>query len=273
MICYVTAYLDLHRDAWPVHQRSLDTYLNSFLPLIPLVEEDPEAECLLFLDDTIEILQLKDTTSFTVIPINRQCLRDFPVWSTLETERAIMKDPDYRKLIHHRRTCPECWNPEYTLINHSKVDFMKEALSKTDAPYLCWVDFGYFALPDRIPKRLLDVSKLDCERVNYTLINPVQPVYTNLLHVLTRAPECIGGFFFFGPRQAIEDYHTLYCQVLHDFQHLYRIADDDQHLAMVCYFRQPNLFRLHHLRGWHRALTHFQKECSAGLQVAQHQSQ
>lgn len=268
MICYVTAYLHLNRDSWVHHQRSFETYLSSFLPLIPLVESDPDAECIVFLDDSVDVPQLKETTSFTVVPINRTWLKTQPIWSTLDTETAIMKETDFQKLIQHRQTCPECWNPEYTLINHSKVDFVVEAMKRTHASYLCWIDFGYFALPSRIPKRLLDLNKLNLYCVNYTLINPVKPIYANLLHVLQSAPECFGGFFFFGPRKALLEYQQLYHCVLYDFQHLYRIADDDQHLAMVCFFRQPHLFYLHHLRGWHRALTHLQKDhSSAGPSV------
>lgn len=259
MICYVTAFLDLHRHTWAQHSRTFDDYLASFIPLIPLVENDPDATCLVFLDDTHTIPQLADTTSFRVIPINRDVLSSYPIWSTLPTEQRILNDASMRRLVAHRKSCPECWNAEYTLINHSKVDFMAHATRVSDAAYFAWIDFGYFALPSRIPSQLLDVSALDTDRINYTLINPVQPVFSNVVYMLTRAPECFGGFFFFGPRRAILEYQHLYHDVLHTCQEKYGIADDDQHLAMMCYFRRPNLFTLHHLGGWHRALTYFAK--------------
>lgn len=257
-ICYVTAFYDLNRDKWPHFKRTFKEYLDSFLPLLPLLENEGNAECILFLDERHSIPILQSVSSVKVIVIKDTILNKLHCWSTLDTERRIMQSPEFKALIPNRTHFPEHTIPEYTLINHSKVDFIREAMKYTNAPYFCWIDFGYFALPERIPKRLLDLSLLDLSCINYTMINPYHPIYSNILYVLQKAPECIGGFFFFGSREKMIEYRQLYHKVLYMFQHEYGIADDDQHVALVCYTIQPKLFRLHHLGGWHRALTHFQ---------------
>jgi len=40
------------------------------------------------------------------------------------------------------------------------------------------------------------------------------------------------------------EYQALYHETLEYFQDN-NIADDDQHLALRCYFKNPNLFKLH----------------------------
>jgi len=257
-VCYVTAFYDLNRSTWSRFARTTSVYIKSFLPLIPLVEEDANAECIVFLDDRHRVPELDETHSFRIIPINKEVLSTLHCWSTLDRERAIMESREFQELIPDRLHFPEHSIPEYTLINHSKVDFIREAMKYTDAPYFAWIDFGYFQLPQRIPQRLLDTTLLNNERINYTTIQPYQPLYSNILYTLRYAPECIGGFFFFGSREKMIEYRQLYHQVLAMFQEQYAIADDDQHIALVCYTKQPELFTLHNLGGWHRALTHFQ---------------
>ncbi len=168
-----------------------------------------------------------------------------------------MNSEYYKSLISHRDV-PECHIPEYTLINHSKIDFMIEASKLKNSEFFCWIDFGYFALKERIPLNLVDINKLDKNRINYTLINPIDNRDSDVLYTLRNAPERIGGFFFFGERNVLKEYQELYHFVLKEFQYDYNIADDDQHLVLRCYVKQPDLFALHYLGGWHRALCHFQ---------------
>lgn len=113
---------------------------------------------------------------------------------------------------------------------------------------------GFHPLPQ------LHLTKIDADRVNYTLINPIDPlVDKNIMYTLQNAPEKVGGFFFCGNKESLIVYRELYHRVHELLQHQ-SIVDDDQHLALLCYLERPDLFCMHHLGGFHKALTTFQKE-------------
>ena len=66
--------------------------------------------------------------------------------------------------------------------------------------------------------------------------------------------------YFFGRKDKLLEYQKLYHETLNWFQNELNIADDDQHLALQCYFKNPELFTLHYNGDWHKALLYFQKD-------------
>jgi len=263
-VCYVSLFYDLNRDKWKKFSRSFDDYLTHFKPFIDLFnkEQKDEYEMVLFLDkkhvESVE--KIKGESRIKIIEIDEKFLQtNFPMWKSLPREREIMESKEYKQLIPHRLHYPEHHIPEYTLINHCKIDAISYAIQNnlSIAEYYAWVDFGYFQLEERIPKNFIDLTKLDLDRINYTLINPLTKHDNNIHYTIMSAPERFGGFFFFGSREKMLEYQELFHSVLNRFQNEFNLADDDQHLAMFCYFSRPDLFKLHNLGGWHRALTHF----------------
>jgi hypothetical protein len=266
-VCYVTAFLDLQRESWSHFSRSIDSYIDSFLPFLSLWKKCNQSRNVLvaFIDekhyDRIRSL-VKGDMSIAVIPIDRNFLkRNIPIWNRLDREREIMKDERFMNLIKHRRYCPETNNPEYTLMNHAKIDFVNYARKEIAfvCEYFAWFDFGYFKNEESIPKSLLDISLLDSNKINYTLVNPLDEQDKDVMHTMLHAPERIGGFFFFGNAAVLEEYQKLYHEV-HDAMQKCWLVDDDQHIALRCYYARPDLFTLHNLGGWHRAFTHFQEK-------------
>jgi hypothetical protein len=63
----------------------------------------------------------------------------------ISNEKEIMNAPDYRKKIpSFRQSAPEHTRPEYTLLTHSKVCFVKHTRSLfPSSSYYAWIDFGY----------------------------------------------------------------------------------------------------------------------------------
>lgn len=263
-LCYVTSFLDLNRENWKSFSRGFDKYFSDFLPYVELFKNNTseEHELMVFIDKKhFERVNkaCKGVSNIRVIPIDRNFLSTIsPLWQRLDKEREVMESGNYKSLIPHRLNFPEHYNPEYTLINHAKIDIIMYATRFTDSRYFCWSDFGYFSYPERIPKRLIDIELLDKERINYTLISEPTDEDKDVLYTLQNAPERIGGFFFFGNRYVLRAYQTLFHKV-HESLQKQGIVDDDQHLALRCYFLKPSLFKLHNLGGWHKALTHFQK--------------
>ncbi|MDB4413284.1 hypothetical protein N9189_02045 [Pirellulaceae bacterium] len=273
-ITYVSAFYDLGRDKWKTFPRTFEEYLKGFRPFIEMFSQPPEEigmyNMVLFIDSKhIETLrkEIHPHTKITLIPIDSQFLWDnLPMWRTLSIEKYIMETQRFKNIVAHRSMCPECYIPEYTLINHCKIDYICHLIDKcalykvSPSDYYCWVDFGYNMLPERIPERMLDPQKLDPNKVNYTLINPITQSDRDILQTMSHALEKVGGFFFCGSSYILKQYQTLYHQVLTYYQNVLGLADDDQALVLACFFHRPDMFAMHYTGKWHEALVHFQKD-------------
>ena len=266
-LCYVTAYLDIGRETWTHFQRTFDWYFNSFIPLVNMFKSISNEERALY--DFIIFIDSKyydkvkeyvgDINNIVVIPINETFMENnIFAWSKLERETEIMSSKEYKKLISHRLNCPETNNPKYTIINHSKIDFVCFATILSTCQYFCWVDFGYCGNEERTPSYLLNIDLFDKDKINYTLIQPITEKDKNIIFTLSDPRDVVAGCFFLGSREKIEEYQKLYHSVLEMFQDK-NLADDDQHLVIQCKARNPDLFFFDCLNGWHRALVHYQK--------------
>jgi hypothetical protein len=264
-LCYVTCFLDIQRDRWTHFQRTVDQYFDEFLPLLNMFLEHPDApahDLVVFLDRTyLDRMPASLPAHIHVQPIDEAYMQAHcPLWQRMDKEKAIMESAPYQDLVRHRLHHPEHNNPRYTLINHCKVDIVHEAMGLVpDATHFAWVDFGYCKHPGTLPRQFLDLGKVAADRVNYTLINPIDPTTDgNVVRTLQYAPEKVGGFFFCGSKDALTEYRDLY-HLTHRHLQDNNIVDDDQHIALLCYLQRPGLFCMHHLGGFHRALTAFQK--------------
>ena len=266
-ICYVSAFYDINRGNWSNFTRTVNKYFEHFRPYVELFKQEDEKKhkMIVFIDKKHytklnTLINNSHCTNIQLIQIDFDWMKlNLPIWNTLDREREIMNSQHYKNLIPHRLNFPEHKYPEYTLINHCKIDFVNYAMKHSNKDYFCWTDFGYFATENRIPKKLLSYKKFIPNKINYTLINCLTHRDNNPIFTLQNAPERIGGFFFFGDRKAIEKYQLLYHKILHMYQHQLNIADDDQALALSRFFNEQSLFCLHNLGGWHKALVYFQQ--------------
>jgi hypothetical protein len=270
-ICYVTAFLDIGREKWKHFPRCFDIYLQSFLPFLNLWRNDNN-NLYIFIDERY-FQTLSDITknfnNIDLIRINEETLKKYsPMWSKMEKEQEIMNNIEFQTLIEHRKNCPETNNPKYTLINHGKIDFVHYISKNIDKDFLqyIWFDFGYFNDKKNIPYQLIDVDKLNSDKINYTLISPLDDSDKDIIYTLSVAPERIGGFFFSGNKNSIEKYQKLYHKIHQEMQEQ-NIVDDDQHIALRCYFRNKELFHLHETNGWHKAFLYFQKNLPSLTQI------
>lgn len=273
-LCYVTMFFDINRDKWKnVFTRTFTQYLKEFEPFIPLFNKKTCKDDLLIvfidkkweymLDEKIELYKI-DNNSFNikVVGIDTNFMSFLPMWNTLETEKKIMHSEYFKAVIAERHVYPEHTYPEYTLINHCKIDLLCALIEskKINYEYYCWVDFGFFKLKENIPEKLLDINKFDLERINYTLINPIDELDKNIYYTLRRAPEKVGGYFFLGHRNKLQEFQKIYHEMLNYFQNILNIVDDDQHLVLQCYFKNPSLFKMHYLGKWHSVLCEYQQK-------------
>lgn len=273
-ITYVTAFYDMGRDKWKKFPRTFDEYLNGFRPFIKMfsqsIEEIGMYQMVVFIDKKhAEKLrkELQSNTKITLIEIDFQFLWDnLPMWKTLEIERTVMSTQKFKNLVAHRSLCPECYIPEYTLINHCKIDYVCHVIDNgaayniSPSDFYCWVDFASFQHPEKIPERMLDPQKLNPNRINYTLINPITDSDRDVIQTMVYALEKVGGFFFYGGKSILKQYQMLYHNVLNYYQNVLGLADDDQALVLLCYFYRPDMFKMHLTGKWHQALIYFQKD-------------
>jgi len=260
MICYVTAFYDIDRSKWKKFKRTAEEYLDFFTPYITLFDKTKCGDdyMIIFMDEKhIDKLNAKIGTkqcNFHIIPINSTFMNQLHCWKTLEIEKENMNSMFFKTLVGDRISFPECYIPEYTLINHCKIDFINYAIENIDqsSSFFAWVDFGFFSKPQNIPKTLLDINKFNKDRINYTLINPITKQDEDIIYTLKHAPEKIGGFFFLGRKDVLKKYQLLYHQILDYYQNIVKICDDDQALVLCCYFKNPNLFAFNNTNfGWH----------------------
>lgn len=271
MTCYITSYYDINREKWTNNfKRSFDDYLKTFEPFISLFNTDYcfDDEMIVFIDSKHyeqlqELINSKPKSNISVYQLNSEIMNELQMWKTLEKEREIMNLESFRKLLGERHIFPEHNYPEYTLINHSKIDIVCRAIDLNLSKHniFAWVDFGFFAKDINIPNFLLDISNFNLDKITYSLINPIEKIDFNIEYTLLNAPEVIGGFFFLGSKEKMLEYQKLYHETLDYFQNTLQIADDDQHLVLQCINKNPDLFSFNtKIYGWHKVLKANQKK-------------
>jgi hypothetical protein len=180
-------------------------------------------------------------------------------YQQLPREREIMGSSVFQALVSDRLHYPECSQPEYTIMQHAKIDFVNYVIEHQLQPtaYYAWTDFGYFQDAKRIPRRPLDINKFDLTRVNFQAMAELEPQDFDITYTLTKAPLKVGGFFFLGSPEKLREYQQLYHTVCREF-HERGIVDDDQHVMIQCVARNPELFKVWNLGAWHLVYVHFQ---------------
>lgn len=257
-LCLVSAFLDIGRQDWNTFHRSMDQYFRNFYPYTKI-----NHEMIVFMDDKyVDLLRklCENAGHIAIIPINRAWMKEhIHAYRQLSRESEIMQSTQFKGLIKHRLHHPECSKPEYNIMQHAKIDFVCHVIEKglSMADYYAWTDFGYFQNQSTIPSNSLDITKFDLERVNFQAINPFTRLDFNIMYTLTNAPERVGGFFFLGNIEQLKKYQKLYHSICSEF-HGKGIVDDDQHIMIQSIVKDPDLFKVWMLGGWHLVYTHFQ---------------
>lgn len=256
-ITIVTGFLNINRGNWKNHSRSIDNYVNSFKKYL-----NYGYKIILFLDDTID-LNISNQ-NLTLIKINREWLSiNCPMWSYLKITSDIMFSENYRNLVKNRDN-PENNYPEYNIIMHCKMDFLKYSIENFKLKFVVWSDFGYHnsILKNEIVSSILDLNKFNLDKLNFCLRNKVPEYNPNLEaeKMLVAAPEIFTGSFFAGNSQNILKLYDLYRICLEEL-HSINITDDDQHIYLCCYLKNPSLFELYlDDKKWPTGLKYFELE-------------
>ena len=284
----VTAFFDIGRDKWNQDKRTVDFYIKSFLHYLKY-----PYKMVCFIDDRyIDIIYStyvdSDYKNKIFIPINMKWLRNhIRAWTLLEREREIMNHPIYEKYLDNRLEYtqypnestkkrvgvikfPENKKPEYNIINHSKVDFVCYAIKNGFilTKYTLWSDFGYFNTQhacneDTFHKSVIDETKFVKDRLTFFLRNSLIENDKDALYTLVIAREVFTGTVYGGQTELFLSLQTHYHKAV-DELHSKFIVDDDQHMYIRCYVKNPTLFDLRVIKDelWPKGLTLLSKDNS-----------
>lgn len=285
-ITIVTAFFDIGRQSWQnnEHNRNLQYYTESFLNFL-----NYPYNMVCYIDDRYidEIVQYYNNSIYknkTFIPINQSWLNEYiHAWQQIEWDRRIMNDDKYKNLLKTRllimypngipatnvkkHLFPENEYPEYNVVQHSKVDFIAHAIDNKyiNTPYTVWCDFGYFKSQcnnlSEFPKNTLDVNLFTENKITFIIRQQINVKFIDMYYMLVHAQDVFTGTFYGGPTKLMHTLQTLYHDCVNE---LYNncISDDDQHIYLRCYIKNPNLFDLFlsPTVEWPKGLSIFQKK-------------
>jgi hypothetical protein len=279
-IIYITAFFDIGRENWKNLSRNVDYYFSSFKLFLTNVKNK---NIIAFIDDRYmdnEIIQnyLSNLNSnnndinVKFIPINLEWLKfNCQSWQKNHFFTTIMNSDEYKNKLKNRINngygVPENIYPEYNTINHAKIDFINYSIINnlaTNNQLICWIDFGYYnsILHNNLkefPYAELDLNKFNLNKLNFYLRNKITIQDTNIEYTLNSAPEVFTGSFFAGNINVMKELHKLYGEVLDEFIEN-KISDDDQHVYLRCYLKNPNIFELFlSNKCWPQAINYCQK--------------
>lgn len=240
MILFVTAFRDIGRGAWSHSTRTIEKYISYFKNLAETIEYPlivfATHEVILQIAHTV---RNKDTITF----VDSSTISIF-LDTHLESERAIMNSDKYkRKIPEHRKIQPEHTNPEYTLLTHSKAQYVSHA--KRAMPgytHYAWIDFGFVRDNlDVVPKNI-DSSKL-CDKIMINSFSQIKPPYIDADTMLTSNAVYFAGGTFVVPVHLVDTFEALYTELLSHWKETF-IADDDQSAIYQIYCANKSLFVL-----------------------------
>lgn len=241
----VTAFKDLKREEWGLHQRSKEEYIQYFHLLISSTEYpiclfiEPSFEFYLSTESTNGVKSIKEIPSHVYIHSMDEV--DTFLQRYIHIEKEIIESNEYKmKIPEHRKIHPEHWNAEYNLLNHSKINFVEKA-SKLypHIPFFSWIDFGFVRHLHHTPHNI-DTSLLPKDKIIRQLFQePVERISPE--EMLTKNDIYFAGAPFILHRELISKYRDIYEKKLLEF-HQKRIVDDDQNVTLQLYFDHPELF-------------------------------
>jgi len=246
-IIFVTAFKDIGRINWKNYQRGNDEYFNYFYNLAKNINYT----LIVYVETDIKN-ELKKRYSFN----DNIIFKDFNEAEEtffnkyMGAEKTIMSSSIYQSKIPPSRKFknPEHIYPGYTLINHSKINFL--TYTKKSYPnylFYAWIDFGYLRDINNVPKDI-DISKLPKKIIYHVLKTPPKNrISPN--EMLASEEVYLTGSSYIVHNSLVEKFELIWEYKILKWQLNY-IADDDQNLVLQLYFDNPELFHLIQFEEW-----------------------
>lgn len=243
----VTAFYDIGRASWDKKgksfARSRKTYILRFLRLCDL-----KNDIILFGEESflLEVKRLVKSKKSNIkyVPYDAFKLNS----ERLAKIREIQKTKKFRdKVKKGVQNSPEYWDPKYVLVTNLKGFFLHESLKYTDSELIAWIDFGFARSYNCIPRVLTwapiySESKIHLMSLKEFDGKPLENcIFDNDVY--------ISGELFYGNRDAIRRFFTVYSEIIKELE-VKHIVDDDQGLLLGSYLKCIDLFVLNPIPNW-----------------------
>lgn len=241
-ILYVTAFKALGRESWKHWARPNDNYFQNFRNLLTRLKYD----LVVFIENSLAE-KVRETILEVPGAADRVTVMDYSAVDSfiakhLAAERACMQGGLVQSLTAHRRDCPETYIAEYTLVNHSKINFVRHAqAAQPGRDFYAWVDFGMCNDPV-ITFPLLDLDELP-DRVMYNTLRQPPVGRPDERALLQTGDVFLTGDSFIVPAALVETLERRWEGKLLEWQRQ-GLADDDQSLVLQLYYDDPKMFFL-----------------------------
>ncbi len=243
----VTSLIDLNRERWNHFHRPFEQYLFYAVQVLNM-----NAPMVIFADPkTRDFVEYHRQGKDHVTEIIDMPISDLEYYRHYSRIVEIMSSENFRSghpyLLH-----PEGFSPEYNILMNSKFSFLRQASLRNyfRTGYFYWMDIGYGHGEDIFPKSCLWSPRSIMNRRNqitYIQLNPLS-VLDSIEDLYKKdLPPFFNGAFFGGSRSAVMSYYFLHKALFLEFLADGKV-DDDQTMAVACYFNRSSLFHL--VRGW-----------------------
>jgi hypothetical protein len=233
-ILFITSFRNIGRDNWTAFRRDVTEYVQRFHTMV----ENMRYPIVAYVDS--KTMPLINSYKNVTVVDSASVGTFFEKYEA--TEQAIIDSDAYKNMIpSKRKNHPEHRYASYNLINHSKINYIKDAMEKyPEYTHYAWIDFGCVTDLSIIPCNM-DLSKLDPSRVmNHYLILPSQPGRSPQ-EMLTTFDIYVMGSMFVLPKSLIVTYEQMYeSELMH--WHSIGVSDDDQSLVYQLMLKHPDMF-------------------------------
>jgi hypothetical protein len=240
MIIFFTVFKDIGRETWNAkYKRQNNDYFFYFKQLI----DNIEYPLVVYVQSHV----LKELVNAMTFKNNIMLVDASSIPTFLEThlvkEREIMESDEYKqKIPEDRKLLPEHCVPEYTLMTHSKIQFL--SYTKKLCPgydYYSWIDFGFVRDDLTVLPKNIDFSKLGENILFNNLNNPSRHYDANTM--LKSGEIYIAGGSFVVHSHLVEIFERIYTEKLNEWQKNC-IADDEQSLIYQLTYTHKHLFNI-----------------------------
>ena len=171
-----------------------------------------------------------------------------------DTIQHIMDSEEFQKdhaFIQH----PEAFSPEYNILLNSKPSMLYRTSLENpfNSSHFFWIDMGYGHGEDIYPDECdwapnnLMYNESVRDQITFIQLNPIAWLSSIFDVYKKRIPPFLNGGFFGGSIEAVKGYYNVHKE-MYKLLLLHNMTDDDQTVAIVCYFHQRELFNL--VDGW-----------------------
>lgn len=239
-VLMVTAFRDISRGTWNAFRRSRRLYLEWFSRLAGLCNLHLVCYC-------EEELQKE-------LPPGSYTLRAYDIGDTFyntyfEKEKEIMEQPDFKKWIGDRALNPEHCNPDYSMVTHCKVNFVRRAAQQYPGySHYIWIDFGAVRYPLH-PDTVFDWHRLMDDKIHMQVFGNPEDYPADPRQLCKESPDALSASLFVVPTSKILWYEAVYEKEL-QHNHELNIADDEQNIMLRLARQYPGQITADEVDGW-----------------------